>query len=1561
MANTLGMGSFLSRFGLEKVWENLEKSGYSTHATVATDLHNGDIRSLLLRGKTLSDGTHRIRLKYFSHDVRADYNVRDILELKFKGTEDEGVALIAAKLEGQSLNLSDPELLFSLGGAVKKFSDHITRLNEWVNPIQVINNSGLPREYIGKAALPNLYLNGDFKSSNTNDSEPYEPVYPALFLPALIGAGADNYAGLENQTHSLTIYGEGEPKQSGVLQYRYSQGKTYRHMDMRGNVERHTPDDSQSAELYKIETKPVKNSEKYARITKLEYMGEKIDLKNQQAVAAVLKVIRNTNRTIRAESQALIDDLKKPPHERRYALPSELSLFTGAYKYLNQPMKMPRDGIMSLTAVGGANRRQYVSGSDTHIGANQNVVGYEYVDDDGSSRNENIMFDAGVLFHEIFNVSFFNAARFLHHKTDKAHKPDQPVQAIFLTHVHEDHTGQLAYLAKKGYKLPVLIMNPMTKRKIKRDLDALNIKSPLREEILEKCHTVDLRKDVNPQDPHTKTKTEIAGTTIEQWTEKLPGKKLGSFEYYPIMQIGSFKLRIGPMQHSAPGLTADVITPAGSIRITGDGKNDETSQVDLPPLDVWMKAFAPDAILIDCTGANREEPNPLERDVEASILHELQKAPDKRFIFPLIGSNKTRLCSLIAALGQTDRKTLIIDGKAVEDLVKDADHAKDLKAWAKREHGVDILMRTEKKKVRPFLDDPSRNGEYAILATGTQDEPLSSINRAARNANDPDRYSLTKEDIICFLQGCIPIANNQFRRWNFKAFVENFHGAQVILTETIKKEGEPSLKHSSGHNDPKGIKTFIRNSRSPTALLTHGNGEQLDAGAALAKEEGANFMHLLPSTSLRIKRGKEVSPYKIVPSELIGVTLHTPSPEKFYLKGRFATAVMPIKPELDTPIAKLIDGFEECVRGRAGRLSPFELARVSPIDLSRSFNAQTVNGFLTQNMPFGIDKYRGDVFTAKNINALGFLDTETGGLDARYYRTYEFSMTVQNARRELLEDIQLFQQIPDEFFPSASAMLVTNVDPSMLDEGLPAHEFVWEMDAAIKSIKAWSLSIAKESDEDTKMKDVKAISVAHNMRYDARMMAEEKGLNLDMDSRTHQTRGIIALDTRTISRALAAFRPKDYVVPVNEETGLPNHRLEALCVANDIDVDAGKTHGAAYDTNLCADLFWKQYDIAPDIVSQMIINADSSTSHLLNDMIGMDTGFGGPHPVFSYVSPSAKRPKAQMGCVVATLQSDRYAVVFNLKYDPNEYMHLPASKITEMLTDPSSDVFEILDFRKQPVVMPARMGFRVQANGDIPKETLDRRAGVVKRHINYVDPHANWKTIAQKIDEAWKTRQKDVVRRIERSYSDDPHENEPNYFKSLAKMPGADLSPHKGVSVLRQLAGRRASSNTAKNIHRHIREYRKALHANKRSEAKKHYKTLLKKYRAALGPAVDTINYVHYKLYPQDLLADDRARTESMIATMTTTHYRQFKAELEQLKNDPALWEKYIGDDKNKQDLFHKLCAWRDEHTHYDHMTDGARHLIHPWANDSRPEHLTYHNDNDRDPDRAAREPTLSL
>lgn len=1527
---------FLSLYGLGDVWHHLKSSGYSTHAVIATDLDDGAMRSLMIRAKKTGADTTRIRLKYLHHAGISANNVVNLLELNLRDQEDH-LHLESAFIQDQRLDIT-PQTTQDLARAFHSFSKHIIANNEWINPVKVLEESNLPLPDRGN--LPGLYAIGDFKSvASAPKDESNKPVYPAIFLPAILGIGPDNYAGKQQNEETLVLHGQNS---SSLLKYFYKQGATKSHMTVEGRIAVHDLNGVQEETIYKVETAPDNKNPKQGILKSLSFMGKDIDLSNNQARARITKAIRNINRVARAKDQALIDDLNKNPHERRYALPTELMLHTGIYPYLNPKVKIPPEGIMSFIPVGGNNVKKYVSDNDTGIGGNQAVIAYEYLQD-GEEKIEAHMFDTGVSFHDIFDVAFKNPNRFFPHRHDKNHAPETPISAIWYTHRHKDHLGQLAYLVKAGYQLPVLFLSEMGKRQLKRDMSELDIEKSVREEIFAQCFSINLIKDINPQSPNQRKITQMNGITIEQWTEALPGKDLGRYEYYPRFKIGKIEFRVGPMPHSDPGLMFDIITPAGTHRHTGDYKFDDTIKVGLPPLDIWLQGHRPDTLSADSTGATKHDPNPLEADVGADIKALLQEHPQKRFIFPMLGSNLARLTTTIAAMGETpgNRKTLILDGKAVMDLGRDADKVLNLKKWANDHYGIDIIFTSAKKTVADFLKDPERDGEYALLTTGTQMEDYSSFNRAVRDFLSEDRYSLGDNDAIVFLNGIIPTGDNAKRRQEAKEFVEVFHRALVFLPESVAKEGL-HIRHSSGHNDRAGIKKMIELSGLPYVLPVHGGPDQLQAHLDIAKEAGTDGM-VLSDYTVRIQKDSPATPYKINLSELIGITVHTPSKERFYLKGRHSEVVLPIKPDLNSPEAKLIDRFENNARIVSGMYSRYSVANTLPIFLSRTFNADKHNSYLEQSIPFGLEKYGGDVFERKNIHAIGALDTETGGLYAQDHLIREFAMTIQTTHRETLDSIQLFQKIPDYRMGSLHALLVTNTNPYDLKQGLPAHSFSEKMYDAVKSVKNMSHAIAQKNAPNRKIRknEVKALLIAHNTPFDSRFMEKEFSRNLNMDARPHQTRGLILLDTRAISRAMAAYAGKKYKTFKNPETGWPDHTLEALSKANKVKYDKSKAHGGQYDTTLCMDLFWTQYDIAPEIVQQMIINADSSTHHLLNDMMGVDTGFGGPHPIFSYVSPTARRPKPQMGSIITTLDNERYAVVFNLKYDPNDYLHLHVQDIHAMLKNWDNDVFEIFDMRRQPIIMPAIFGLKVKANGFISKETLDRRAGIIKRHINHVDPHQNWKTLAQKINALWSDDKEKLYSRIQKEHDHDAPQLDQPATRILRQAP----IPEDGVRILRQMQAQIGTNQIYKHIHRDLREYRKLLKTvSAQSPRTDHelshaYQLLINRcvrLKKGAEHVIDAINNVHFDIQPQDLSPAHQKRIQAMRALMGFIHFNSLKKDLSSLLEDDKALQKYVGKSRDKKKLLKDIQRWMLEHEDMDILSDDAKALLHPWRDITR-------------------------
>ncbi|MGH1377173.1 MAG: exonuclease domain-containing protein [Alphaproteobacteria bacterium] len=1555
---------FLALFGMRDVWEHLEQSPRSTYATIVTDLDTGAVRALLLEADKTDDGFD-VQFKYLLHHNSDENDERTFFKMKCV-TSGGDTVIDYVDIDGHPLDVSEAHNSVLLPRMTKNFSDAVINKNEWLNPVQLLSESGLQKPGNGKSAWPGLYVNGDIKTVHSENKEKdSEPVYPVLFLPAVLGVGQHNLSEEKTQSRVLTLLGQEHGHDNSILKYTYTRGSKRNHFDVSGHIKIYGDEGGDEQELYKVEVRPnPDNPNDEARIKSLTYMGKKIDLSDSRATGSVLKVVRNVNRMIRAGDSALIEDMQRNPHERRFMLPTDLNLHMGVYPYLNDEVKIPKQGIMTFAAIGGNNQTSYVSEADQNIGANQYIIGYESKDEEGQTNRASLMIDAGVLFHDIFDVAFFNAGRYLKHKHDNSSNPEEPVGAILFTHRHKDHLGQLAYLVKKGYELPPLVMNEITMLQFKRDMSELDIEAKVKEEILEKCYPINLLKDINPQDPEERKETEIAGTKIEQWTEALPGRKMGSYEYYPRLKINdTFDVRVGPMPHSDPGLMFDIVTPAGSHRHTGDYKWDDTIELGIPPLDIWMRGHEPDSMSGDSTGTTRPGENILESDVKSDVITALNDNADNRFIFPTLGSNITRLGTLISAMGETSRKTLIIDGKAVEDLVKDADKVYDLKKWAKDFCDVDIIMRTEKKKVEPFLSDPKCDGEYAILVTGTQDEPYSALNRAARDALPAERWNIRDNDIIAPLQGVIPTGDNAFRRMALKDYIELYHKARVILPEAVDKEAEMIeqhnrgdaygpiiIRHSSGHNNEKGVARGIVESGLPFVLPVHGDGAQLGKHADIASEVGARSHVVTSSMQMRIEKGKKVTFNKMIESEFIGVTNHTPAKEKFYLKGRFSTSLMPIKPQSTTDIARLVDTFEHNARQIAGMDSEYEMARSLPVTLSRSFNAHNVQGFLKQDIPFGIDKYTKGVFAEKNIHAIGAADTETGGLSQMRHLIREFALTIQDVEsRKTLENIQLFQQIPDYRMSSPFAMLVTNTKPKDLDKGMPAYQFVDEMNQSIRRVKEHSHAIAEGKSPEGKVNKnhVKALIAWHNTRFDSKFIAKECARNLDTNTRLHQTYKTVSIDTRTISRALAAYQPGQYHVAQNPVTGFPDHTLESLCKENGVDYDAKKAHGGQYDTNLCMDLFWKQYDIASDITEQMIINADSSTSHLLNDMMGMDMGFNGPHPIFSYVSPSAARSKPQMGCFVGTMDTERYAVVFNLKYDPDDYLYLPARKIADMLADYDNDVFEVLDLRQNPVVVPARYGLRVNANGNTPKETLDRRAGVIKTHLNYVDPQAEWKTIAQKINEAWQNDRESKIftgRILKNEKSDDDFgymadfiapEKYPDLEKALDRSGGRAMRPEHGAQNLLRMRAKVGINTAYRSVCAHVRDYLESVRAQDIDSINAIYRELVQE-RDVLEATMDTINFIQYDIDTSVMSAMDHLRVEDMRHFMAYQHYNQADREIASIESNPDLHERYVGESPNKAALFKSIKKWVEGFEEAAYLPETTKQFMNPQRKYSR-------------------------
>lgn len=1358
----LPVGTLYSIAGLQDDVTLLEQTDIVHHNVVHTD-SDGVIRSLHLQIEKRNLRTISIHADYLLHNGAKEERTLPVLEVVLDAQQ----GMIKAEIAGHDVLRGNHRQFLAL---IKDLRYRLGEKNEWTNFIKAIehaNIKGLRPEW---TSWPGLHPNGEIKAFLPHKLESEsEPVFPALFLSGIVGCGPESYSGNRQKNHVFHV-SNAETGQDVILNYAYEKGKTPQHMTMRCHVT--TIDDEVWTEypLYEIVIKPEPNKEGYGRIHsfKIHHANapkgglDTVPLNDRKKMAVAMKAVRMLNRTMRGGEKAYCEDLEKNPIHRRLYLPSEIWSLSGLNDALMPQTPAPVRGRFCYAPMGGQNTKRVYSDFDYHIGGNSHRFDYYAA---GQALPDSIIIDMGVTFHDDFDLTFTNLGRYFRHKTNTSHVPTHNVLAVALTHRHKDHISMLAYLAKHGYELPMIIMPPLGVRQIKREMAELKIDKHIQQDIVSKFVILDDRHIPHHATADQPYKKRVNNTNIEIYWEYLEGDLLNQKERYPVFKINDFTVRVGPMPHSDPGFMYEVNTPSGSHLHTGDFKLDPTIQLHMPSFKTWLMNCQAASLSIDSTGATRDENErtPWELEIKDSVVRLFRDHPDNRFICTILGSNTARFTTLIAAMGEAGKKYLVVDGKALEDLLADLDHVHDIKKWALRTHGVTIARKGTKEANRIYSEEPDSN--YVLAVTGTQLEATSSLNRAIANWLPSDRYEIGENDIIAPLQGPIPVGDNMQRRWAAKYFAEVFHGCRFLLPETVEKECDLKLA-GSGHASPVDIKELYSClSNLQTVFPVHGGPAQLAAGKEIAEKAGYVGIVANDFDNYAIDKKGGTLKLKTETSELVGVKSHLPDKYSFWLKRHYSTTVAPVPLEDSTPTGVSVSQFEKGLLKSLNVETRSMLTQAARFHLSRTFNMSAQGGFLTGRYKFGIEKYKGDIYDEKCIGAVSAFDTETTGTDERFDFITQFSMKVWDLNKKVIAESEFRQKIPDYAVANPEALLVTVTDPEDKDDR-EVHSvlFTDQILDALKKVKKISKQKAKQRMPEVFAANgatrAKMLFIAHNFPFDDRQLRTLFRNNLVSGVRPHSTDGVIGLDTIHIARAIHAIYPGRLNVRKYADSEFSNFTLQALCEENGISYDLRKAHNSAlYDSERAMKLFWKMEEVAPDIVKQMIFNADYGTAHLLNDMVGHDTGIGGPHPVFSYLSRRRDRTDIRMGAYVGTLDGGSKVVVANLGYNPQDILSLPAEEIAKRLADRNEDALEIIDLKQNPMVFPGRYFYEQNTSQKFPREMFDRRTRMVGEYLNYRDVDLGMTNIHERLAEAWAKKRSAIMSTFEIKESRQPDLN----------------------------------------------------------------------------------------------------------------------------------------------------------------------------------------------------------
>jgi len=274
------------------------------------------------------------------------------------------------------------------------------------------------------------------------------------------------------------------------------------------------------------------------------------------------------------------------------------------------------------------------------------------------------------------------------------------IEAIVLTHGHEDHVGALPYVLREIGMPPVIYGGALTIGLVRSKLE----EHRLRDAPLEVLDT---------------------------------GEKV---------RLGPFELELIHMAHSIPDSRAVVLrTELGTLLITGDYKFDQTP-VDGRPADVSRLAeLGREGVLCLCgdsTNADRPGVAPSESSVGPALLDLFSRCTG-RIIVTSFASNVHRVQQVIDAAAALDRRVALV-GRSMR---KNFNIASNL-GIARIPDGMLI-------PAREIESYPDR--DVVAISTGSQGEPLSALRRMAHG--DHTDVELHSGDTVIF--SATPIPGNE--------------------------------------------------------------------------------------------------------------------------------------------------------------------------------------------------------------------------------------------------------------------------------------------------------------------------------------------------------------------------------------------------------------------------------------------------------------------------------------------------------------------------------------------------------------------------------------------------------------------------------------------------------------------------------------------------------------------------------------------------------------------------------------------------------------------------------
>ena len=319
-------------------------------------------------------------------------------------------------------------------------------------------------------------------------------------------------------------------------------------------------------------------------------------------------------------------------------------------------------------------------GGSNEIGMNFNLYGY---------NNHWIIIDMGIM----FAGDDYPGVDIVIPDTQFIETIIENIQAIFITHAHEDHIGGVPYLFEK-FNCPIYLTNFAKK-------------------LLE-----------------TKVKNTVCNDSLF----------LKKVEYLKPVKIGPFEVIYGNITHSIPESSILSISVANKVIVhSGDWKIDKKPLIGKKTDTKFLRNLSKkgvDVLICDSTNVFNRNLSGSENDVRKNLFKIIKSSTSKKIFVTTFASNIARLSSLIFIAVKLDINICFIGGSL--------------------NRSFDIASSCgylEKPKNYINSNEISSNKKTIIVCTGCQGEPRAALSRIA---HDDHQVKFIRDDLLIFSSKIIP-------------------------------------------------------------------------------------------------------------------------------------------------------------------------------------------------------------------------------------------------------------------------------------------------------------------------------------------------------------------------------------------------------------------------------------------------------------------------------------------------------------------------------------------------------------------------------------------------------------------------------------------------------------------------------------------------------------------------------------------------------------------------------------------------------------------------------------